>query len=195
MVYCLCKGCFKFKPVTSQNSAPMNFLDRLSKVAEIVGSLGIVISLFLVSGQYKNNSLALETSTANSVNANIADWYNSFFENTQETESFLKFLTDPDSVSQTEKFQSIMRLHSLNLHLQNALYLERQGVLDENLRKTISMAVYSGLKQPGFYFFWDQRKSMYTEEWQIFVEDIIASQKHTELEELFDASAEENTSE
>ncbi|MGB2404470.1 MAG: hypothetical protein ACPIA1_03940, partial [Flavobacteriaceae bacterium] len=113
----------------------MNFLDRLSKVAEIVGSLGIVISLFLVSVQYKNNSLALETSTANSVNANIADWYNSFFENTQETESFLKFLTDPDSVSQTEKFQSIMRLHSLNLHLQNALYLERQGVLDENLRK------------------------------------------------------------
>ena len=63
------------------------------------------------------------------------------------------FLADPDSVSQTEKFQSIMRLHSLNLHLQNALYLERQGVLDENLRKTISMAVYSGLKQPGFYFF------------------------------------------
>ena len=173
----------------------MNFLDRLSKVAEIVGSLGIVISLFLVSVQYKNNSLALETSTANSVNANIADWYNSFFENTQETELFLKFLADPDSVNQTEKFQSIMRLHSLNLHLQNALYLERQGVLDENLRKTISMAVYSGLKQPGFYFVWDQRKSMYTDEWQIFVEDIIASRKHTELEELFDASAEENATE
>ena len=36
---------------------------------------------------------------------------------------------------------------------------------------------------------------MYTEEWQIFVEEIIASQKHTELEELFDASKDENPSE
>ncbi len=172
----------------------MNFLDRLSKVAEIVGSLGIVISLFLVSVQYKNNSLALETSTANSVNANIADWYNSFFENTQETETFLKFLADPDSVSQTEKFQSIMRLHSLNLHLQNALYLERQGVLDENLRKTISMAVYSGLQQPGFYYWWNQRKSMYTQDWQNFVEEIIASEEETELEELFNVFTKEENS-
>ena len=81
----------------------MKFLDRLSKVAEIVGSLGIVISLFLVSVQYENNSLALKTSTANSVNANIAHWYNSFFENTEETESFLTFLADPESVSQTEQ--------------------------------------------------------------------------------------------
>ena len=57
------------------------------------------------------------------------------------------------------------------------------------------MAVYSGLNQPGFYFFWDQRKSMYTKEWQIFVEEIIASKKHTELEDLFDASIDKNKSE
>lgn len=172
----------------------MKFLDRLSKVAEIVGSLGIVISLFLVSVQYENNSLALKTSTANSVNANIADWYNSFFENTEETESFLTFLADPESVSQTEQFQAIMRLHSLNLHLQNALYLERQGVLDENLRKTISMAVYSGLQQPGFYYWWNQRKSMYTQDWQNFVEEIIASEDQTELEELFNVFTKEENS-
>ena len=47
-------------------------LDKVVKIAEIIGSLGIVISLIFVSIQYQNNSLALQTSTANSVNANIA---------------------------------------------------------------------------------------------------------------------------
>ena len=58
-------------------------LDKVVKIAEIIGSLGIVISLIFVSIQYQNNSLALQTSTANSVNANIADWYTAFFENAE----------------------------------------------------------------------------------------------------------------
>ena len=142
-------------------------LDKVVKIAEIIGSLGIVISLIFVSIQYQNNSLALQTSTANSVNANIADWYTAFFENAEASEAFMKFVSAPESVTPSERFRAIMRLHSLNLHLQNALYLEGKGVLDENLRKTISMAVYSGLGSPGFYVFWEQRKDMYTEfiEW------------------------------
>ena len=56
-----------------------------------------------------------------------------------------------------------------------------------NLRKTISMAVYSGLGSPGFYVFWEQRKDMYTEEWRNFVEDLIQSKKdrNENLEKLF----------
>ena len=137
--------------------------------------------------QYQNNSLALQTSTANSVNANIADWYTAFFENAEASEAFMKFVSAPESVTPSERFRAIMRLHSLNLHLQNALYLEGKGVLDENLRKTISMAVYSGLGSPGFYVFWEQRKDMYTEEWRNFVEDLIQSKKdrNENLEKLF----------
>ena len=162
-------------------------LDKVVKIAEIIGSLGIVISLIFVSIQYQNNSLALQTSTANSVNANIADWYTAFFENAEASEAFMKFVSAPESVTPSERFRAIMRLHSLNLHLQNALYHEGKGVLDENLRKTISMAVYSGLGSPGFYVFWEQRKDMYTEEWRNFVEDLIQSKKdrNENLEKLF----------
>ena len=150
-------------------------LDRLVKISEIIGSLGIVISLIFVSIQYQNNSLALQTSTANSVNANIADWYTAFFENSEASEAFMRFVSAPESVTPSERFRAIMRLHSLNLHL------------DENLRKTISMAVYSGLGSPGFYVFWEQRKDMYTEEWRTFVEELIQSKKdrNQNLEELF----------
>ena len=69
-------------------------LDKVVKIAEIIGSLGIVISLIFVSIQYQNNSLALQTSTANSVNANIADWYTAFFENAEASEAFMKFVSE-----------------------------------------------------------------------------------------------------
>lgn len=161
-------------------------LNRLSKIAEIVGSLGIIISLVFVSIQYQKNAIALKTSTANSVNANIANWYSFIADNNDTSETLIRFLEDPESVSTSERFQAIMKLHSLNLHLQNAFYLEKNGVLDSSLRKSITMAIYSGLNQPGFYFFWEIRKDTYTEAYQSFVEEIINSERDLTLEKLFE---------
>lgn len=89
----------------------------------------------------------------------------------------MKFVSAPESITPSERFRAIMRLHSLNLHLKNTLYIVGKGVLDENLRKTISMAFYSGLGSPGFYVFWVQRKDMYTEERRNFEKDLIQSKK------------------
>ena len=119
-------------------------LDKVVKIAEIIGSLGIVISLIFVSIQYQNNSLALQTSTANSVNANIADWYTAFFENAEASEAFMKFVSAPESVTPSERFRAIMRLHSLNLHLQNALPKDYR-------KKNINLSVSENLGKNGFY--------------------------------------------
>lgn len=163
----------------------MNLLKKSSRVAEIIGSLGIVVSLVFVAIQYEKNSIALKTSTANSVNANIANWYSSIADNSKTSETLIRFLENPESVSTSERFQAIMKLHSLNLHLQNAFYLEKNEVLDSSLRKSITMAIYSGLNQPGFYVFWDIRKETYTDEYQEFVQEIIASERNKTLEKLF----------
>ncbi len=164
----------------------MKLLKKTSKIAEIIGSLGIVVSLIFVAIQYEKNSVALKTSTANSVNSNIANWYSSIADNSNTSKTLIRFLENPEGVSTSERFQAIMKLHSLNLHLQNAFYLEKNEVLDSSLRKSITMAIYSGLNQPGFYFFWNIRKGTYTDEYRDFVEGIIASERNQTLEKLFE---------
>ena len=66
-----------------------------SKVAEIIGSLGIIISLIFVAIQYKKNSLALETSTVNNVNTNIANWYSFMGDDLLVSTVFSKFFDEP----------------------------------------------------------------------------------------------------
>ena len=88
-----------------------------SKVAEIIGSLGIIISLIFVAIQYKKNSLALETSTVNSVNTNIVNWYSFMGDDLLVSTVFSKFFNEPNILTPEERFQAIMKLHSLAFNL------------------------------------------------------------------------------
>lgn len=157
-----------------------------SKVAEIVGSIGIIISLIFVAIQYKNNSLALETSTVNNVNTNIANWYSFMGDDLSVSSVFSKFFEEPKRLTPEQRFQAIMKLHSLCLHLQNAYYLEKKGVLDPSIRKSITYVFFSGKEKPGFKYFWSIRKDIFTEEFQKFVESIIDSEPDSNMEKLYD---------
>ena len=157
-----------------------------SKVAEIIGSLGIIISLIFVAIQYKKNSLALETSTVNSVNTNIANWYSFMGDDLLVSTVSSKFFNEPNILTPEERFQAIMKLHSLALHLQNAYYLEKKGVLDPSIRRSITYVFFSGKEKPGFKYFWKIRKDIFTEEFQRFVENIIQSEPDSNMEKLYE---------
>ena len=58
----------------------------------------------------------------------------------------------------------------LSLHLQNAYYLEKKGVLDPSIRRSITYVFFSGKEKPGFKYFWKIRKDIFTEEFQKFVD-------------------------
>ena len=157
-----------------------------SKVAEIIGSIGIIISLIFVAIQYKKNSLALETSTVNSVNTNIANWYSYMGDDLSVSRVFSKFFEEPKILTPEERFQAIMKLHSLFLHLQNAYYLEKKGVLDPSIRRSITYVFFSGKEKPGFKYFWKIRKDIFTEEFQKFVDNIIQSEPDSNIEKLYE---------
>jgi hypothetical protein len=50
-------------------------LEQLSNLAQVIGAIAVVISLFYVGFQIKRNTSAVRSATAQAVHDNYADWY------------------------------------------------------------------------------------------------------------------------
>ena len=50
-------------------------LSNLASLAEIIGAIAVVVSLFYVASQIRQNTTAIKSATAQSVHEHYASWY------------------------------------------------------------------------------------------------------------------------
>ena len=156
-------------------------------IAEIVGALAVVASLLFVGIQMRENTRATRSATASDTNAAISNWYIALGNNGQASSVLWKFLMDPESVSKEEQFQAVMNFHGILLTFQNSFYLVNEGTLDEQIYSSISRALLVVKDQPGFHYYWKQRREIFNTEFQAFVDQNLASDR-TVSEDLFKAT-------
>ena len=60
-------------------------LKKLSKIAEIISSLGIIISIIYAAFQFNENTKALRSSNANNIISSITNWYAELANNKQSS--------------------------------------------------------------------------------------------------------------
>ena len=145
----------------------------ISKSAlEVVGVVAVVLSLIFVGLEVNESTRATRSATAAETTATVADWYTSLGSNEQLSSAHLRFVADPQSVTQEEKFQAVMNLHSLMLILQSSFYLEEEGTLSPQIRRSMTMAMTS---EPGVRYYWEQRKQIFeNESFVAYMEQLLA---------------------
>ena len=63
-----------------------------------------------------------------------------------------------------------MNIHALMLILQSSFYLEEEGTLSPQIRRSITTAMTS---EPGIRFYWEQRKPIFVnEDFIVFIEQL-----------------------
>jgi hypothetical protein len=81
-----------------------------------------------------------------------------------------RFVTDPQSLTIDEQYQAVMNIHALMLILQSSFYLEEEGTLSPQIRRSITTAMTS---EPGIRFYWEQRKPIFVnEDFIVFIEQL-----------------------
>jgi precorrin-2 methylase len=83
----------------------------------------------------------------------------------------------PDSLNETELFQAMMNSHGIMLTIQNSYYLVEEGTLDEKIKQSLVASIIAVKDNPGFKLFWKTRKDLFFPEFQIYVEELIKSDK------------------
>ena len=151
-------------------------LKKIALLAEIIGGVAIIVSLIFVGFQFRENTVATKSATANAANAITIAWYSETGNSTQSSQLLWDYIKDPKNIkSKAEKYQVTILLHGLFLAFQNSYYLSAEGTLDQNVHKSLTAAISAVKNQPGFIEYWELRKSLFFEEFREYVTSIFTS--------------------
>ena len=144
---------------------------------EILGGIGVILSLIFVGIQIRENNRATMSAMASASVDSISAWYVEIGNNDQSSALFYQYLANPDSLSPEQKFQAVMNAHALFLIFQNTYYLAKEGTLETQILHTLTGAIAGVRDQPGLLLFWKQRRSIYLEGFQEYVDALLASDR------------------
>ena len=151
-------------------------LKKVALLTEIIGGIAIIISLIFVGIQFRENTIATKSATANAANAITVAWYVQTGNSEQSSQLMWNYVKDPKSITSSgEKYQATMLMHGLFLSFQNSYYLAAEGTLDQNVHESLTAALKAAKNQPGFLEFWENRKSLFFVEFRDYLTSILTS--------------------
>jgi len=148
-------------------------LKKIALITEIFGGIAILISLIFVGMQFKENAKATKSANASATMAAVANWYIEIGNNPESSELFYNFMAEPNTLTPEQRFQAVMNAHGLFIIFQNSFYLSKEGTLDSEMQNALTSALLGAVDQPGFTFYWEQRKSFFFRDFRLYIEDII----------------------
>lgn len=152
-------------------------LKKWALIAEIVGAVAIILSLLFVGIELNDSTRATRSATANQAISTVTGWYATIGNNAQASAVFWNAMADPDSQTPEEWLQFVLNLHGLLLSFQNSYYLAEEGTLDPEVHESITEVLVGVKDQPGFHRFWQQRRSIFFQGFQDYVDEVLASDR------------------
>ncbi|MDG1206917.1 MAG: hypothetical protein P8N51_16230 [Pseudomonadales bacterium] len=160
-------------------------LPSLKGFVEIVAMISVLASLAIVILELSANEKATRSATASDVALSLSDWYTNVGLARVGGTLFRRAMKDPTTLSEDEQADFIFLLHGGILLYQNAFVLGQEGTLDNSLQ-TVTLGTLSAIvNQPGFQFYWGQRKTAFTNAFQNYVEQLEAKDESA-LSEVYD---------
>ena len=143
---------------------------KFKSIPEILSVLAVVLSLIFVGLEVNESTRATRSATAAEITATIVEWYTALGSDQEASDVLRRFVTDPRSLTIEEQYQAVMNIHALMLILQSSFYLEEEGTLTPQIRRSMTMAMTS---EPGIRFYWEQRKPIFVnEDFIAFIEQL-----------------------
>lgn len=160
-------------------------LKKLSKIAEIISSLGIIISIFYAAFQFNENTKALRSSNANNIISSITNWYAELANNKQSSEIYYQFFIDPEVLSSEEKFQCVLNLHALMLNFQNAYYFDEDETIDSRINNSVANIMNAAKDSKGFKYYWNMREESFAIEFKNYVNSFLNKKIETKMNKIY----------
>lgn len=157
--------------------ASMMNLQDLANIGQVIGAVAVVLSLFYVGFQIRQNTAAVRSATAQAVHDNYADWYSGLSQNPETNRIAVKGLKDYASLGETEKAQFICVFMAFSSYSQNAFYQWREGSLSPQLWMSWESLIFNLVCSPGGREFWKERSYIFGNEFRDYVTNSIMTRK------------------
>lgn len=136
-------------------------LDALGNIGEIVGALGVVISLGYLASQIRQNTKAIKASSHHSLNDAFSAYLKLLIENQRAARILAVGVRDIRELDEEQRDTFYAVLSLLFNHFENTHMHYRQGLLDPEQWRRWAFAIgwYAGF--PGIEVWWKNRAGIF----------------------------------
>ena len=160
-------------------------LQDWSNLAQVIGAIAVVISLFYVGFQVKRNTGAVRSATAQAIHNNYGDWYMALMCDAELNRIAIKGLKDYATLDEVEKARFIETFMAFISFSQNAFYQWQEKALSPWLWAGWELLTMNLLAALGGKEFWKERGYVFGREYRDYVEKVIMTREpHPEARPL-----------
>lgn len=149
-------------------------LDQIANVAEVIGTIIVVITVIYLTIQIRQTNKALRSNTAQATHDSVSMGYVTLATDGDLNRIFRKGCSDPSELTEDELGQFIAFWTFTMFATQNWFYQRATQALDEELTESWLRSIGAALQTPGFRFFWELRGYQFSNDLQIHVEELLA---------------------
>src|SRR5689334_7450247 len=147
----------------------MNLTD-LANIGQIVGAIAVIVSLFYVGYQIRQNTSAVRSAAAQTVHEHFARWYQMIAADPELSRITANGLRDYASLTEQERVRFISAFMSFLSYSQNAFLKWREGLLEPQLWLGWEQVMMNLFGAPGGKSFWQNRSYMFGESFRRYIE-------------------------
>ena len=143
-------------------------LDELAALAEIVGALGVVLTLIFLAVELRKNTLATRQQSYANIVARRSSVFDVMSESREMTEIWITGLVgeDFDGVDSTRFTLQMINLMS---HYQDIYHQYRAGIVEKHVWEAERKMLAANLFQPGFKSWWKESSQYFMNE---FIQEV-----------------------
>jgi hypothetical protein len=145
-------------------------LDQFGSIAEIIGGLGVIVSLVYLAIQIRKNTEAERTSTYQAVVSDFGALNNTMASSPELSHLFVQAMENYHQLSSDEKARISQIFFQTFRYFENMYYQHRKGYLDEEVWVGWKRLMLTYFSRPGFQAWWGHRRDVYSEPFAIFLE-------------------------
>jgi hypothetical protein len=145
-------------------------LNDLANLGQVIGAVAVVISLFYVASQIRQNTNAVRSATAQTVHEHFAKWYHLVAADDDLSRIVANGLRDYVSLSEQERVRFIATFMAFLSYSQNAFLKWREGLFASPLWLGWELVIMNLVCAPGGKAFWKDRAYMFGDEFRRYIE-------------------------
>jgi hypothetical protein len=150
-------------------------LEQASNLAELVGVTLVIVSIFYLTVQVRQNTKAMRIQTVHDLSAMYIEVQSSIAQNKEMMALMQRGQFDHEVLDQQEKARFGLQVAALLRMFGDLHYQHLQGTLDQSQWLGFKCLVEDAFSYPGFQAVWNIRRHHHSEEFQLFVDNAIAN--------------------
>jgi len=146
-------------------------LETVNAVAQLIAATGVIVSLFYLAAQIRQNTKSLRSVVVDSLTSLLINLLGPQASDPKLTRAFASATEDWHGASEEDRIRAIAVLFALFKLFENAWFQQRQGTLDLQQWEGWELYMLAYFHRPGVRTWWAMRRATFAPGFRAYLEN------------------------